>query len=226
MSVHTVSERFGSRFRRHDEHGHRHSRRHRPPRLRFARRGDARRRPPRGGRASALAPGISDSHRPGEVGGRRPCHEPLVRRLRDAPPLLLRRGRRVLREPLPRKPCLPGGARPRQDRLLRVRDRPLPLAVCAGERDVLAEADRQRQRQPHEARRALHLDDRDPDPGRVRCRDPRYGGRSLQAAGTTVHRPPAHGPRDQGDAELRSQARPADQLPVLPAASRRARSPR
>ena len=77
-----------------------------------------------------------------------------------------------------------------------------------------------------EARRALHLDDRDADPGRVRRRDARRGGRSLQAAGTALHRPSTHGPRHQGDAELRGEARPADQLPVLPAPARAARSPR
>ena len=111
-------------------------------------------------------------------------------------------------------------ARDGADRLLGVRDRPVPLALPAGERDVLAEADRQRQRQPDEARRAVHLDDRDADPGRVRRRDARRGGRRLRAAGTAVDRPSAPGPRDQGDAELRGEARPPDQLSVLPPAPR------
>ena len=65
-----------------------------------------------------------------------------------------------------------------RDRLLGVRHRPVPLALQARERDVLSEAHRQRERQPDQARRAVHRDDRDADPGRVRRRHPRGRGRS------------------------------------------------
>ena len=41
------------------------------------------------------------------------------------------------------------------------------------------QAHRQRERQPDQGRRAVHRDDRDADPGRVRRRHPRRRGRSL-----------------------------------------------
>ena len=52
------------------------------------------------------------------------------------------------------------------------------------------------------------------------------GRRRLRRAGPADDRPSAPGPRDQGDAQLRGQARPAQQLPLLPAAPRTRRSPR
>ena len=57
------------------------------------------------------------------------------------------------------------------------------------QRDVLAEADRQRERQPDQARRALHRDDRDADPGPVRRRDPGRRGVAYEPPGqlTTAH---------------------------------------
>ena len=61
--------------------------------------------------------------------------------------------------------------------------------------DVLAEALRQRERQPRPARRALHRDDRDADPGPVRRRDARDGRGRLRGPGDADHRPPAPRPR-------------------------------
>ena len=57
-----------------------------------------------GGQAPGLAAGLAGPDRPGEMGGRRPDDEPLVRRLRDAAPLRHRGRRGLLREPLPRRP--------------------------------------------------------------------------------------------------------------------------
>ena len=121
---------------------------------------------------------------------------------------------------------LPRRARDRRDHLLRVRDRPLPLAVPARRVDVLAEALRQRERQPGQARRALHRDDRDADPGRVRRRDARDGRRRLRGPGDADHRAPAPRPRDRRDAQLRRQARPAQRVPLLPPRARTPTSPR
>ena len=131
------------------------------------------------GELPGVAHRLADPHRPGQVGGRRAIDEPLVRRPRDAASLRLRRRVGLLRQPLPRDQGLPRGSRHRRDRLLGVRHRPLPLAVSARDVDVLAEALRQRERQPGQARRAVHLDDRDADPGAVRRRDARDRGRRL-----------------------------------------------
>ena len=109
-------------------------------------------------------------------------------------------------------------------KLLGVRHRPVPDALPARERDVLAEALRQRERQPDQARRALHLDDRDPDAGPVRRRDARNGRRRLRGPRDADHRTPAPRPRQQGDAQLRGRPRAAQRVPLLPSRARRRRA--
>src|SRR5262249_90423 len=76
-------------------------------------------------------------NRPGEVGGRRADDEPLVRRLRDAPPLRDRGRTGRLRESLPGDQGLSRGEGEGRDRLLRVRHGSVPHPVRAGLLHVL-----------------------------------------------------------------------------------------
>ena len=103
----------------------------------------------------------------------------------------------------------------------RVRHRSLPQPLPAGLLAVLPEALRQRQRQPDPARRALHHDDRDADPGRVRRRDAGDRRGRVRGAGDADHRPPPPRSRQRRDAQLRRQGRRPEQLSLLPAAARR-----
>ena len=204
----------------------RHRRRH----LLHRRAALARGRDP-GGRAAAerqppeLAGGIAPPHRAGALGGGSTHHEPLVRRLRDAAPLRDRRRQGLLREPLPAEQGLPRCRGDGRDHLPRVRDRSLPQSLPAGLLAVLAEALRQRQRQPDPARRALHHDDRDADPGRVRRRDAGDSWASHTRCRDADDGPSSPRPRHRRDAQLRRQGRRAKQLSLLPAATRR-RGPR
>ena len=75
---------------------------------------------------------------------------------------------------------------------------------------------RQRQRQRCTPRRALRRDDRDAAAGAVRPAHAGGGRRApVRGAGTAHDRPPAPRSRERRHAQLRGQARPAQQLPLL-----------
>ena len=195
--------------------------RHRPPRLRLARGGDPSRRPPRPGRASALAPGIADSHRPGQVGGRRPRDEPLVRRLRDAAPLLVRGRRRLLRQSLPRD-AAPTARRAIEGEIAYSEFATDPCRSLFQRVSAMFSpklTDNANVNLTKLGERFISMTET-PIPVEFDAETLAAAGVPYDAAGTALHRPSAHGPRDQGDAELRGEARPADQLPVLPASPR------
>ena len=119
---------------------------------------------------------------------------------------------RFLRDP--RLPCRAGEGR---DRLLGVRHRPLPLALQADLRRLLAEGLRQRKRQPGQARRAVHRDDRDPTPGRVRSRDARDAPASptRRRGSSPPPTPTSIAPRG-GMLNYAAKLGPRNRVPVLP----------
>ena len=82
--------------------------------------------------------------------------------------------------------------------------------------DVLTRLRRQREHQRGPPGRALPDDDRGADLSPVRPADARGRRRAVHAAGDGHHRAPSYGPRDQGHAQLRGQARPAQRVPLLP----------
>ncbi len=125
-------------------------------------------------------------------------------------------GRVSYAQPLPAEQGLPRRRGDGRDHLPRVRHRSLPQPLPAGLLAVLPEALRQRQRQPDPARRALHHDDRDADPGRVRRRDARDRRGRLRGARAADDGPSPPRSRHRRDAQLRRQGRRAQQLPVLP----------
>ena len=180
------------------------------------------------GRAARLAPGSLLRTGPGEVGGGRADDEPLVRRPRDAASLR--------RSATARSPTRTASSRRKAYRAARDKGeitysefatdpcRSLFKRVAAM---FIAEALRQRERQPGQARRALHRDDRDADPGPVRRRDARDRRRRLRRARamlTTAH--PHLDRADRRHAQLRRQARAAQRVPLLPPRPRRARAAR
>ena len=100
--------------------------------LRLARERGPRRSPPAHRELPPWLARLAAAHGAGEVGGRRADDAPLVRRPRDAPPLRDRRREGLLRQPLPRDERLPRRRAPTGEiALLRVRHRPVPLAVQA-----------------------------------------------------------------------------------------------
>ena len=177
-------------------------------------------------RPARVADRLAPAHRAREVGGRRADDEPLVRRLRDAAPVRDRRRAGLLCEPVPGGQRLSRREADRADHALRVRDRPVQVALPAGRRDVLAQPVRQRERQPGRARGPVHRDDRDPDPGPIRCRDARDRRGRLRGARDADHRAPAPGPRERWPDQLLGEARAPQRIPVLPARCPRMRHPR
>jgi len=146
--------------------------------------------------------------------------------LGDAAPLHDRRRTSVIRQPVPGVERVPGSEGAGQDLLSRVRDRPLPLPVQAGPDAVRTRTGdlRERQRQRDAPRRALRCDDRDAASHPVRRPDTACSGHPLPGAGRADDGSPAPRPRDGRHAQLRSEARPAEQLPLLRRRSGRRRA--
>ena len=183
-----------------------------------ARRGRSRRASGQGD-AARLAGGEPAAQRPRTLrrGGALPAS--LVRRTGDAAPLHHRRREGLLRQQVPRH-RRPPRRRVGDDRLPRVRDRPVPLTVRPLLHPLRAQAHPERERQHHPLRRPLRGADRDADTGRLRpghARDRGSGGLRGRVERPADHGPPAPGPHHRRPGQLPAALLAHQRVPPLPA---------
>ena len=106
------------------------------------------------------------------------------------------------------------------DRLPRVRDRPVPLTVRPLLHPLLAQAHPERERQHHPLRRPLRGADRDADTGRLRpghARDRGSGRLRGRVERPADDGPPAPGPHDRRPGQLPAALLAHQRVPPLPA---------